>query len=95
MADNRTTAMAKIEMEVAGGLATIEFRPGSCTGPNDSDTSPGIGFYLIDRSGLNIPGKDGTRVFGTGVISRTDAQRLRDELEIFLKACARGDKSAA
>jgi hypothetical protein len=81
--------MSEIEMEVAGGLCRIKFRPGVSTGPRDSDTAPGIGFELISE----IPARrfpNGMYYHGMGVIGREDATRLRDALEIFLKNHAAG-----
>lgn len=78
----------KIEIEVVAGLCKLTFNMGASTGRGDTD--PGVGFEAIARY-ASPQRDDGTWRFGCGVISRTDAALLRDELEIFLKAHERGE----
>lgn len=77
-----------LEIEVVGGLCKLQFRPGSSTGPQGSDTSPGVSFTLVSDHPARQFG-DGKFYHGMGVIGRSDATALRDMLEIFLKAHAR------
>ena len=78
-----------LDMEVVGGLCRLTFIPWMSTGRPGSDTHPGIGFDILSET----PGfKCGEKyTLGTGVINRTDAARLRDMLELFLKGHARGE----
>lgn len=73
--------MKAVTLHVAGGLAELRFGVSS-TGPDGSDTSPGIGFEVIHST---LPfSHDGKFVGGTGVISRYDAARLLALLASFL-----------
>lgn len=81
----------KLTITVVAGLCELTFRTGMSTG-RDDDTNPGVGF---DAVATFARVKDGTAVkgeihFGSGVIRREDATKLRDMLEIFLKNHAAG-----
>lgn len=87
-----------IVIDIPSGCCRLTFKPWVMTGPTGCDTSPGIGFDIEtsfitkiadDSIRSMIPGKF---EFGSGVISREDATRLRDMLEIFLKNHAAGVK---
>lgn len=79
--------MAKVEIEVVAGCCKLIFSPGDSTGVGDTD--PGVGFECV--STFVGPQRDGKWSIGRGVIGRADAARLRDELEVFLKAHARSE----
>jgi len=78
-----------------GGLSLkICLTPGSSCGPNP-DYRPGVGMSIQSNFIIDVSRPLGDRMlkgeFWTGgfVMSRTDATKLRDELEIFLKQTAR------
>lgn len=75
-----------VSMEVVGGLCRVSFTPFMSTGPDGSDTSPGVGFDLVGDYPIVQDGKS----HHWGIIGRNDARRLRDMLEIFLKNYAAG-----
>jgi hypothetical protein len=79
--------MEELRITVVAGLCELIFSPGFSTGPDHSDTSPGIGFDGIASvaSVRGAPSVRGEIRFGHGVIGREDAAKLRDMLEIFLK----------
>lgn len=81
----------EVTIDVVGGLCQIKFQAGCSTGKDD-DTRPGVSFDLVSD---HPPSRMGDKYcHGMGVIGRKDAARLRDMLEIFLKAHARGDAAA-
>lgn len=73
---------ADIEFAVFAGQCRLRFEPGSFCG-RSADTRPGIGFMLIGDSPTIH--RDGKYYAGSGVIGRTDAQRLASMLNAFLK----------
>lgn len=71
-----------VRIEVAGGLCMLNFSPGYSTG-READLNPGIGFDVVSDVAVK-PDKDGKYRFGSGVIGRSDAIRLRNMIDEFI-----------
>lgn len=86
--------MTRIVVPVAASLFDIEFTFGSSTG-TDPDLRPGVGVALVPSETCSRIATESERAMLAdlrpgGVIGRAEAQKLRDELEIFLKNHAAG-----
>jgi hypothetical protein len=77
---------ALMEAPIYGGLCRLRAQSGWSTGPQGSDSDPGVHIsLLLDTNKMPpLPARDGLFAYG-GVLGRSGARILRDLLTTFLE----------